>query len=426
MLESIQKKSSMEGEMKKTVAAFLVAACLSAGLYAQKAPIKISFWYSIGGSVKDTTEALIKEYNASQSKYQIEGVFAGSYENSIQKLLAATASGDAPVLVHQAHVYAPQLVDAGALLDLGKYISKDKNFQRDQFIEPLFDANVYKNKVYGIPFNCSTPIIYYNKDLFRKAGLDPNKFPQTWDGVYAAAKKISALGDGVSGLSIDYGSGWILEGLVWEFGAGWIAKDNSKVLWDDKAHIDAVSYFKKMVDSKAVIYKGGDTSFLSGKTAMFFYSCQGLANYIKRVNFDLGVAPFPKGTQQSVPLGGGSLYIFKNKPSAEQDGAWDFVKFLTSTKNQVRWAENTAYIAARKDSLKTLQQGLLSKDARYRVAYDQMSCFHPENESWYPQFLSLRTAYNNAWDAIMLQGVDPATMLKEAAAKGNQIIKDYQ
>jgi sn-glycerol 3-phosphate transport system substrate-binding protein len=410
----------------KKLAALVALACLCVGVYAQKAPIKISFWYSIGGAVKETTEALIKEYNASQSKYQIEGVFAGSYENSIQKLLAATASGDSPVLVHQAHVYAPQLVDANALLDLGKYINQDKNYAREQFVEPLYDANVYKGKVYGIPFNCSTPVIYYNKDLFRKAGLNPDKFPATWDEVFAACKKISALGDGISGLSIDYGSGWILEGLVWEMGAGWIAPDNSKVLWDEKAHIDAVSYFKKMVDSKAVIYRGQDTSFLSGKTAMFFYSCQGIPNYVKRCNFEMGVAPFPKGSQSSVPLGGGSLYIFRNKSKAEQDGAWDFVKFLTSSKNQVRWAENTGYIAARKDSLKTLQQGLLVQDPRYKVAYDQMSCFHPENGSWYPQFLSLRTTYNDVWDRIMLKGEEPAVALKEAAAKGNQVIKDYQ
>jgi len=403
----------------------VLALLVLAGTAFAQSPVKVSFWYSVGGAVKETIETRIKEYNASQAKYQIEGVFAGSYEESVQKVIAAVVAGDTPVLLHQAHVYAPQIIDAGAIESLDAYIQKDKSFQRDQFIEPLFQANVYKGKTYGIAFNCSTPIMFYNKDLFRKAGLNPDKFPETWDEFYVAAKKLAALGKDTYGLSLDYGSGWILEGLVWQFGAEWMAKDNSKVLWSEKAHIDAVSFFKKLIDEKLAIYKGGDTAFMSGKAAVAMNSTVNISKWKTMATFDMGTAVFPYATKKSVPLGGGSLYVFKRNPQNVKDGAWDFIKFMTSMENQVAWAEATAYFTARKDSKEVLdKEGLLKKDPRYNTTYLQLGYIRPENETGYPNFLQIRTIYNETWDKIMLQGVDVKAALDAATKKANDVIKE--
>lgn len=396
------------------------------GVVFAQSPLKVSFWYSVGGNVRDAVEMCIKKYNASQSKYQIEGVFAGNYEESLQKIISAIATGSAPVLIQQAHVYAPQLVDANALEPLDSYIAKDKSFERDKFIEPLFQSNVFNGKTWGLPFNCSTPIMYYNKDLFRKAGLDPEKFPTTWAELYSSAKKISALGKDTYGYILSYGSGWILEGLIWQFGAEWMAKDNSKVLWNQKEHIEAIKFFKKMVDEKVALYKGGEPDFFSGKAGIFVESTASLTRLKSMATFDLGTAEFPAGTRKAVPLGGGSLYIFRRNSQALKDGAWDFIKFMTSKDVQMDWAAATGYLVVRKDAKEALEQEgfLIKKDKRYNTAYLQMPYIHPENESFYPYFLNLRTIYNNAWDKIMMQGADVQATMDEATQKANEVIKD--
>jgi sn-glycerol 3-phosphate transport system substrate-binding protein len=398
---------------------------VAASLVFAQSPIKVSFWYSVGGTVRDAVERCIKEYNASQNKYQIEGVFAGNYEESLQKIISAIASGSAPVLIQQAHVYAPQLIDANTLEPLDSYIAKDKTFQRDQFIEPLFQSNVINGKTYGVAFNCSTPIMYYNKDLFRKAGLNPEKFPATWPELYEAAKKLTALGKDSYGYVLSYGSGWILEGLVWEFGAEWMAKDNSKVLWNEKAHVDAVKFYKKLIDQKVAIYKGGEPDFMSGKAAIFMESTASLTRLKGMATFDLGTAEFPAGTRKAVPLGGGSLYIFRRNSKALKDGAWDFIRFMTSKETQMEWAAATGYLVVRKDAKEALEtDGFLKKDKRYTTTYLQLPYIHPENETAYPYFLSLRSIYNDAWDKIMMQGTDVQATFDEAAKKANAVIEE--
>ncbi len=403
------------------VLSILVAA---SALFAQS-PTKVSFWYSVGGSVRTAVEKCIADYNASQAKYQIEGVFAGNYEESLQKIIAAIATGSAPVLIQQAHVYAPTLIDANTLEVLDPYIAADKSFQREQFIEPLFQSNVYKGKTYGVAFNCSTPIMYYNKDLFRKAGLDPEKFPATWPEFYEAAKKLTALGKDNYGYILSYGSGWILEGLVWEQGAEWMAKDNSRVLWNDKAHVDALAFYKKLVDQKLAVYKGGEPDFMSGKAAIFVESTASLTRLKGMATFDMGTAVFPAGSRKAVPLGGGSLYVFRKNSKAVKEGAWDFIKYMTSKNVQMQWGAATGYLVVRKDAREALEaDGYLKQDKRYQTTYQQLPYIRPENETAFPAFLNLRTIYNNAWDKIMMQGADIQATMDEAAQKANEVIKD--
>ena len=397
------------------------------GIVFAQSPTKISFWYSVGGSVRDAVERAIKEYNTTQSKYIVEGVFAGNYEESLQKIMAAIVSGNPPVLIHQAHVYAPQLLDANVLETLDSYIAKDKTFQRDQFIESLFQSNVFNGKTYGIAFNCSNPIIYYNKDLFRKAGLNPEKFPETWNEFYEAAKKIASLGKDQYAFVLSYGSGWILQGLIWQFGADMMAPDNSRVMWNEKEHIEAVKFFKRLVDEKLAIYKGGEPDFFSGKAAVMMESTASLTRMKDMATFDMGTAVFPKGTTRAVPLGGGSLYIFRKNPQSLKDGAWDFIKFLTSKESQIKWAEATGYLAVRKDAKEALEnEGIIKKDKRYGTTYLQLPYIVRENKTAYPYFLALRTIYNNTWDKAIMQGGDVQAIFDEAAKKANAFIKENQ
>ncbi len=175
--------------MSRKIAVALFIAILGGIAFAQS-PTKISFWYSVGGNVRDAVENATKEYNASQSKYVVEGVFAGNYEESLQKIMAAIVSSNAPVLIQQAHVYAPQLIDANVLEVLDPYIAKDKAFQRDQFIETLFQSNVFNGKLWhSIQFVYPKNVL--QQGLLRKAGSNPKNFPNLGR-IYEAARKYSS------------------------------------------------------------------------------------------------------------------------------------------------------------------------------------------------------------------------------------------
>ncbi len=230
--------------MSKKIAIVLFVAILGGIVFAQSAT-KISFWYSVGGNVRDAVESAIKEYNASQSKYVVEGVFAGNYEESLQKIMAAIASGNAPVLIQQAHVYAPQLLDANVLEVLDPYIAKDKTFPKDLFIESLFQSNVFNGKTYGIAFNCSTPIMYYNKDLFRKVGLNPEKFPETWEELRETAKKLTKPDrPGILlQASMNTNDANIFEGAAYSNGGRWISEDGKTVVINDQGVVDVLQLF---------------------------------------------------------------------------------------------------------------------------------------------------------------------------------------
>lgn len=158
----------------------------------QTGPVTIDFWYSIGGNPQKATEALVEKFNASQNEVKVEAMYGGSYEDTTKKLLASVVAGDTPVVAHMAMAYTAQFILDGYFESLNSYFAKDAKVKETDFVKGLLELNRWKGELYGMPFNCSNPIMYYNKDLFRAAGLDPEKPPVTWDELYEYAKKIAA------------------------------------------------------------------------------------------------------------------------------------------------------------------------------------------------------------------------------------------
>jgi ABC-type glycerol-3-phosphate transport system substrate-binding protein len=147
-------------------------------------PVTVQFQYNAWATGLEAITELIDKFNAGQNEVKIEGIFGGGWEDSNKKLLASLVAGDTPTLAMVAMAYnAPFLVE-GHFEDLGPYMAKDTEVKESDFMGALLDLNRYNGKVYGLPLACSAPLLYYNKDIFRKAGLDPDKPPATWNEVY--------------------------------------------------------------------------------------------------------------------------------------------------------------------------------------------------------------------------------------------------
>ena len=393
---------------------------------ASQGPVTIDFWYSIGGNPQKATEALIEKFNSSQNEVRVEAMYGGSYEDTTQKLLASVVAGDTPVVAHMAMAYTAQFILDGYFEGLNKYFAKDPAVSEDNFVKALLDLNRWKGELYGMPFNCSNPILFYNKDLFKAAGLDPNDPPETWDELYAYARKISALGDDIYGFNIERGSGWITQGYTWQFGGKWIAEDNSKVLWTEPGAVEAVKFMQKMFNEGVAVYKGGNTMDFSGKVGMTIRSTATLTDTIQSCNYEVGVAPIPYKVQKQVPIGGGSLYIFKNASPAEKEAAWKFLMFMGSEESQMFWAEQTGYQASSVAALNSAgMQALWQKDSRFRTTYDQVSYAVAEDRTRLIPFNEVRSLFNDAWDAAILKNEDAAAVLSAAQDKANQVLSQY-
>ncbi len=391
---------------------------------AAQGPVKITMWYSVSGEPGKATEVLIDRFNQSQNKVVLEGVYSGSYEDTMPKLLAAAVAGGLPTIAHMAHCYAPQMALAGYLESLDDLLAKEPAVKAD-YVESLYNANVYKGKTYGVPYNCSTPVYYYNKDLYKKAGLDPEKSPVTWEDMYQYSAKIAGLGGDTVGYNVERGSGWLTQGYTWEFGGQWIKADNSAVTWDTPEDVSSLAFMKKMVSDKVALYKGGDKLDASGRSGGSIRSTGSLTSIVSRFQYEVGVGSVPKQAKVMVPIGGGSLYIVKGKSQAEKMGAWEFLKFATDPVSQMFWAKATGYFASSKKAAASAEmQQLWAKDGRWKKTYDQLGAAQAENHTWLSPFQEVRDLFNDAWDKTILNNLDPKATLAEAAVKANKVISE--
>ncbi|RKX87292.1 MAG: hypothetical protein DRP59_13230, partial [Spirochaetes bacterium] len=242
-------------------------------------PVTIQVWYSLGAKYSAPLEDIITKFNASQDMITVEGVYQGGYATTQEKLLAAYIADEPPVLAQLEQSLVGSFVANDALVPLESFIKADKDFNIKDFNKYITQGATYNKKLYGLPINVSTPVLYLNRELFRKAGLDPDKYPTTWDEAYDVAKKISDLGPDIYGIRI-YNSGWIIDSLFHQFGGTIFNKDNTKCLVNSKEIKEAMGFWKKMVDDGIAVYQGGkdgSTMDASGVVGMVMRSTGSIA-----------------------------------------------------------------------------------------------------------------------------------------------------
>ncbi|MDR0451124.1 MAG: ABC transporter substrate-binding protein [Treponema sp.] len=392
-------------------------------------PVTVQFHYNAWNTGLEVIAELIDEFNASQSEVVIEGSFGGGWEESNKKLLASLVAGDTPALAMVAMAYnAPFLVE-GHFEDLSAYMAKDTEVTESDFMKALLDLNRYNGKVYGLPLACSAPILYYNKDIFRKAGLDPDKPPAAWNDVYSYAQKIRALGPEYTGLLFNRSNGYISMGMVRAFGSNWIAQDNSTVLWTDKGAVEALQLVQKIHNEGLGVYQGDEASMVgSGMTGMWVQTCADVGKFLRDLGYDWGNAPLPAQVTQSEPIGGGSIYMFKNSPQAQKDGAWKFMKFLVSPESQSRWSSATGYVFTTQAALNyPAVQDQLRREPRYGVVYGPLAEYAvAQDTTQLIPFVEVLDIFNKLWDDTILNNGDAVRNSAEAQAQANRIIAPYK
>ncbi len=352
-----------------------------------KEPVKVVWWHAMSGELGTVVDELVKQFNESQDEVQVEAVFQGTYDENLNKLKTALGSGTGPTLIQNYEIGSRFMIDTGAITPMQQFI--DAESYDVSHLEPnILGYYTFDDRLYSMPFNTSNPILYYNKDAFKAAGLDPENPPKTYAEVEEAAKKLTK--DGMTGGSFAI-YGWFMEQLLANQGAELLNHSNGRDGMADEANlgqpaaVSTLEWWKKMVDDGTMLNLGRKTddtkkAFAAGQIAMTLDSTAALRGIVQAAEgkFEVGTAPLPKPTEADagkggVVVGGASLWIMNDRPEAEQQAAWKFVKFLAEPATQAYWHVNTGYFPITKDAYnEDLVKENLKKYPQFQTAIDQL------------------------------------------------------
>jgi sn-glycerol 3-phosphate transport system substrate-binding protein len=319
-------------------------------------PVQLSFWYPVdlGGGLAKVIDGLVADFNKGHPDIQATATYTGSYDVTLQKIQAAKLAGTLPDIAVTEISSVPVLAALGAAQPLDELIagSGGKQFLARFWPSMLLNC-VYDGRVYGVPFQRSTPVMYYNKDAFAEAGLDPEKPPLTWDELASAAQKLTRReGDRTArwGLELPLEAfNWFYYALAYANGGETLSADGTKVLWDQPKNLEALQFWYDLVNKYKATpaytpWNDGAQEFVAGKTAMVWHSTGSQAFMRQHVKFRWGLGRIPKHTEFGPPSGGGNMLLYATDP-ALREAAWTFITWMSDAPQAARWSIASGYLA---------------------------------------------------------------------------------
>ena len=393
--------------------------------------IELTFWYSFGGATQEANETLTQQFNDTIGKEKgihVTAEYQGSYNETVTKLQAAAVAGTMPDVSVVGTTSMGIFLENGQLEPLNTYVERD--LDTSDFFPGLLKNTVKDDTWYGVPYLCSTPILYLNTTLLEQAGLDPAG-PKTWEEMAEYCKTIHDK-LGIYGLST-YSYEWFLEAFMLEHGITMLNEDETACNLDTPEVQEIMQYFKDLEEAGYIHWapsadegSGHITAdYTNQNCAMWFNSTSGLTTVLQVAdenNFEVNTCFIPAEETYGVPIGGSSLVMFNTVPDEKKEAAWEFIKYMTDTEQTAYASKTTGYVPLRAsaEETETLQE-LYAQYPQYKVALDQLrdySTGRPLN----PNYVECTYEIMAAMDAIMVNDADIATTLAETAQKVDTIL----
>jgi len=355
---------------RSTIWGWLVAVALAAfsGATLAQAPVEISFYYpvAVGGPITKLVDNFATDFEKENPGIKVKPIYSGAYQESITKALTAVKSNDAPTMSVLLSTDMFTLIDEDAIVPFDPLIKTPEDQAWLKGFYPAFMENSQTGgKTWGIPFQRSTIVLYYNKEMFKDAGLDPNRAPATWKEMVEVAQKLTKRD--ASGKVTQWGvqipaSGfpyWLFQGLTTENDVQLMNAAGTETYYDKPAVIEALQYWMDLTAKYKVhpegIVEWGTTpkDFFERKVAMIWTTTGNLTNIKNNAKFDFGVAMLPANKRRGSPTGGGNFYLFKRAKPEQQAAAFKFIKWITSPARAAQWGIDTGYVAVRPDAWET-------------------------------------------------------------------------
>ncbi len=403
---------------------------------------KIKFYFptSVQGRLAQHMKEVVKAYNKSQTNVKVTAVYTGSYQETMVKAAAAVEAGNPPAVAMLGANNILDFVQHDRLVPIQTFLSESGTTTQDFLADfwPGVHANAkIDGKLYAIPFQNSTPILFYNAEHFKEVGLDPDKPPKNWQDLISYGQKLvkkkgkKTIRYGLMmPMQYDYGN-WILQAFVMSNGGQYFNPEYpGEVYYDSPTTRGALQFYHDLAHKYGIMpaavtpSKQVAADFFAGRTSMMIASTGGLTSVRQNAQFKYKVAFVPGNVRNAVPVGGASMVIFKGLTPGAQNAAWDFVSWITSAEQLGSWSRASGYFAPRKSAYDLPEMKVfLEKYPDAGVAVKQLQYTKP----WYSTYnvLAVARPMGNAFQAIVVGKSNVVDALKQAQAKADELLKPY-
>ena len=426
---------------KKLKAAWTAALALITGLLLAPAAwaVELTMYYpvAVGGPLTKIVDGLVADFMKENPDIEIKAIYAGNYNDARIKAFAALKSGEPAQLSVMFSIDIYELIEQDAIVAFDDIVETDEERAwLTSFYPSLMENGITQGKTWGIPFQRSTIVMYYNRDAFREAGLDPDNPPATWEELVAAGQKlVSKSGNQVErwGMMIP-STGypyWMFGALTMQNDQVLMNGDGNETYYDVPATREALQFWRDLGAVHGVMPTGTiewgtlRKNFLEGKTAIMWHSTGNLTAVKKNAKFDFGVAMLPANKRRGTPTGGGNFYIFKQTTPEERKAAMKLVRFLTQPEQTAEWSIKTGYIGTRPDAYDTpaLKQYVVDFPPA-AVARDQLEFATAELSTY--QTGRVRKLLDDAIQAVLTDQKSVEEALGSAQKQADRLLKRYR
>ena len=434
--------------MTRILLSSVAAAAVLVSAQGAVAQTEIQFWHAMGGNLGETVNQLADGFNKSQSEYKVNAVYKGSYPETLTAAIAAFRAKQAPHIVQVFEVGTANMMAAkGAIYPVYQLMADAKEpFDPKAYIGPVYGYySTTDGKLLSMPFNSSTPVLYWNKELLAKAGLDPNKGPTTWPQLGEMAKKAVA-----AGAKCGFTPQWQTWTLIENYGAWhnlpYATKENGfggtdiELKFNDAPRVKLIQMMADWSKDKTFVYGGregkSDTLFNGGECAFRIGSSGSAAGAEKALGQDkvgIGMMPYspdvaPK-PQNSI-IGGATLWVLQGRPAAEYKGVAKFLNYLSTTPVQAKWHQETGYVPITvAASEATEKEGFYKKFPGRDIAVKELTLNPPTANSKglrIGNFVQIRDIVDEELESVWSGKKDAKTALDDAVKRGNEQLRKFE
>jgi sn-glycerol 3-phosphate transport system substrate-binding protein len=398
------------------------------------AETELTMYYpiAVGGALTEVVDGLVARFEEQNPDITVNAIYAGNYDDTRIKALAALDSGEPAQLAVIAAIDAYDLIEQDLIVPFEDTIeTEEEQAWLDSFYPALMANSKIEGQTWGVPFQRSTVVAYYNKDMFRDAGLDPDKAPETWDELVEMGKTLST--EDRHGLMIP-STGypyWMFQALAIQNGTELMSEDGLTTYFDDPAVVDTLEFWKSLSVEHGIMPEGTvewgtlRQAFLEGETAMMWHSTGNLTAVKNDASFDFGVAMLPANERPGSPTGGGNFYLFKDATDAEKQAALELIKFMTAPEQAAEWSIETGYMGVSPAAYETeALQDYTENFPPALVARDQLE--HAVAEFSTFETARVRDGLNTAIQSALTGDKTPEDALAEAQASAERLLRAYK
>ncbi|MCG6903763.1 MAG: ABC transporter substrate-binding protein [Rhodobacter sp.] len=398
------------------------------------ADTELTMYYpiAVGGDLTVVVDKMIADFEAANPDISVTAIYSGNYDDTRVRALSALASGEPAQLAVMFSIDAYDLIEQELIVPFEEVATSDEDKAWLKSFYPALMANsLIEGQTWGIPFQRSTIVAYYNKDMFRAAGLDPEAPPTTWDELVSMGKALTQ-GDtyGLMIPSTGYPY-WMFQALAIQNGKELMAGDGLTTYFDDPTVIETLKFWQSLSAEHGIMPTGTVEwgtlrhAFLEGQTAMMWHSTGNLTAVKNNASFDFGVAELPANVRKGSPTGGGNFYLFKDTTEEEKAAALKLMQFMTSPEQAAAWSIATGYMGISPAAYET--EALKAYTAEFPpalVARNQLESAVAEFSTF--ETARVRDGLNNAIQSALTGAKTPEDALTEAQQAAVRLLAAYQ